>query len=521
MQESNWWEIPKQEDPLITTVSISDELSKSYLSYGMSVIVSRALPDARDGLKPVHRRILYGMYTSGNNFDKPLRKSARAVGEVMGKYHPHGDASIYNTIVKLSQEFNMSVPLIEGQGNFGSMDGDNPAGMRYTEVKLKKIATTFVKDIKKSTVKFLPNYDGQDKEPSVLPCMYPNLYVNGTSGIAVGMSTNIPPHNLGEMIDAVIALINNPNITCEELREYVKGPDYPTGGSILSSISFDKLYEEGKGSVKVRAKHSVEEVKGFKVLVFTELPYKVNKQTLCEKIQEVSKETPISDIVNVRDETGRDGVRVVVELKKTADEQRVLNQLYKLTPLENSYSYQIIALNQGKPETFTLLNYLEVFIQFRENVIINRTKFDLEKDRNRCEILCGLAVAAEYMDEIIPLIKESESPKEAKNTLLNKEWDASSVSAYINLIDNPIHKMTNDGKYFLSNDQVSAILNLRLQKLTKLNKTEIFDELKELSSNITNYLTILNNRETRLNIIVDELNTVKKEFAVPRRTNFV
>ena len=520
MQMDNWWDIPKQEDPLITTVSISDELSKSYLSYGMSVIVSRALPDARDGLKPVHRRILYGMYKSGNTFDKPLRKSARAVGEVMGKYHPHGDASIYNAIVKLSQDFNMSVPLIEGQGNFGSMDGDNPAGMRYTEVKLKKISTTFVKDINKNTVKFLPNYDGQDTEPSVLPCMYPNLYVNGTSGIAVGMSTNIPPHNLGEMIEAVIALINKPDITCEELREFVKGPDYPTGGVILSTVPFDKIYEEGKGSIKVRAKHVIEEVKGFKVLVFTELPYKVNKQTLCEKIQEVAKETPISDIVNVRDETGRDGVRVVIELKKTADEQRVLNQLYKLTPLESSFSYNIIALNQGKPETFTLLNYLELFIQFRENIIIDRTKFDLEKDRNRCEILCGLAVAAEYMDDIIPLIKEAESPKEARETLLSKQWDVSSVLDYLTLVDNPIHKVTDDRKYFLSNDQVSAILNLRLQKLTKLNKTEIFDELKILAENIKNYLVILSNREKRLNIIVSELEGIKKEFVVPRRTTF-
>ncbi|WP_371224330.1 DNA gyrase subunit A [Roseovarius sp. 2305UL8-3] len=504
------------------SVSIEDEMKTSYLDYAMSVIVSRAIPDLRDGLKPVHRRILYAMHETGNTHDKAYRKSARPVGDVMGKYHPHGDSAIYDALVRMAQDFSMSLPLLDGQGNFGSMDGDNPAAMRYTEVRMDKPAASLLSDIEKDTVDFQDNYDGKDREPTVLPARFPNMLVNGAGGIAVGMATNIPPHNLGEVVDATLALIDNPDLSSEELIEYVPGPDFPTGGIMLGRSGARKAYLEGRGSVIVRSKTRVEEIRKDRyAIVIDEIPYQVNKAAMIEKIAEAAREKRIEGISHVQDESDRNGVRVVVELKRDATAEVVLNQLFRFTPMQTYFGCNMLALNGGRPEQLTLYRFLSSFITFREEVVARRTAFELRKARERSHILCGLAVAVTNVDEIVATIRSSADAAEARERLMTRPWPAQDILEYIALIDDPTHTANDDGTYNLSETQARAILELRLQRLTQIGVKEVTDELQELAGKIKEYLAILASRERIMEIISNELKEVREQFAVPRRTEIV
>ena len=504
------------------TVSIESEMRTSYLDYAMSVIVSRAIPDLRDGLKPVHRRILYAMHETGNTHEKAYRKSARPVGDVMGKYHPHGDSAIYDALVRMAQDFSMSLPLLDGQGNFGSMDGDNPAAMRYTEVRMDKPAAFMLSDIDKETVDFQDNYDGKDQEPTVLPARFPNMLVNGAGGIAVGMATNIPPHNLGEVIDATLALIEEPDLTSEQLIDYVPGPDFPTGGVMLGRSGARKAYLEGRGSVIIRAKTRVEEIRKDRyAIVVDEIPYQVNKASMIEKIAEQVRDKKIEGVAHVQDESDRNGVRVVVELKRDATAEVVLNQLYRFTPMQTHFGCNMLALNGGRPEQLTLRRFLTSFIDFREDVVARRTAYLLRKARERSHILCGLAVAVSNVDEIVATIRSSADAAEAREKLMTRRWPAMDIADYIRLIDDPTHTMNEDGTYNLSETQARAILELRLQRLTQIGVNEVTDELEDLAAKIKEYLEILGSRERIMGIIADELREVRDNFAVPRRTEIV
>ncbi|MBT9245368.1 DNA gyrase subunit A [Gemmobacter fulvus] len=503
-------------------VSIESEMKTAYLDYAMSVIVSRAIPDLRDGLKPVHRRILYAMSETGNTHDKPYRKSARPVGDVMGKYHPHGDGAIYDALVRMAQPFSMSLKLLDGQGNFGSMDGDNAAAMRYTEVRMDKPAAFLLADIDKDTVDFQDNYDGKDKEPTVLPARFPNMLVNGAGGIAVGMATNIPPHNLGEVIDGTLALIDNPDLSSEALMEIIPAPDFPTGGQILGRSGARKAYLEGRGSVIIRAKTRIEEVRKDRwAIILDEIPYQVNKATMIEKIAELVRDKRIEGIANIADESDRIGVRVVIELKRDATADVVLNQLFRFSPMQVSFGCNMLALNGGRPEQLALRDFLTYFIGFREDVVARRTAYELRKARERSHILCGLAVAVSNVDEIVATIRSSADPAEARERLMTRRWPAHDIVDYIRLIDDPTHTVNEDGTYNLSEIQARAILELRLQRLTAMGVKEITDELEALAAKIKDYLEILGSRDRIMAIISDELREVKEAFAVPRRTEII
>ena len=502
-------------------LSLKKEMETSYLSYAMSVIVSRALPDARDGLKPVHRRILYSMDQTGYHYNRPYHKSARIVGDVMGKYHPHGDSAIYESMVRMAQEFSLRLPLIDGQGNYGSMDGDPPAAMRYTEARLKKVSESLLNDLDKETVDFIENYDGSTVEPTVLPSKVPNLLVNGASGIAVGMATNIPPHNLGEVVDGCIAYIDNRDITIDELSKYIKGPDFPTGGIIKGKSGILSAFKTGRGSVTVEAKVEIEEKakEKKKTIVVTEIPYSVNKSKLVEKIAEVAKEKTVEDISDIRDESNRKGVRVVVDIRKGSNPDIVLANLYKHTPLRTSFGVNSLALKDGtSPEVMDLKKMISIFISFREEVIKKRTLFELEKARQRVHNLTGLMIAVNNLDVVIKLIRNSKNPQDAKNALLKKEWPAKDLINFIKIVDDPRHKLKKAGRYSLSSDQADAILDLRLQKLTGLERNKIVEEAKELGKKINEFLSLLQKKDLLINEIKKELLDVKENFADPRRT---
>ena len=504
------------------SVSIEAEMRNSYLDYAMSVIVSRAIPDLRDGLKPVHRRILYAMDEVGNSHDKPYRKSSRPVADAMGKYHPHGDGAIYDALVRMAQDFSMSLPLLDGQGNFGSMDGDPPAAFRYTEVRLARPARGLLDDIDKDTVDFQDNYDGKDREPTVLPARYPNMLVNGAEGIAVGMATRIPPHNLGEVIDATLALIEDPDLTSEQLIDYVPAPDFPTGGQILGRSGARKAYIEGRGSVIIRAKTHVEELRKDRfAIIIDEIAYQVNKAAMIEKIAEAVRDKRIEGIAHVQDESDRSGVRVVIELKRDATADVVLNQLWRFTPMQVSFGCNMLALNGGRPEQLTLRAFLTAFLDFREDVIARRTAYLLRKARERSHILCGLAVAVSNVDEVVATIRGSADAAEAREKLMTRRWPAADIAGYIQLIDDPTHRMNEDGTYNLSETQARAILELRLQRLTQLGVREVTDELEELAAKIKDYLDILGSRERIMEIISNELTEIRDQFAVPRRTEIM
>ncbi len=504
------------------SVTIEHEMRTSYLDYAMSVIVSRAIPDLRDGLKPVHRRIIYSMYEKGITHDKTYRKSAKSVGDVMGSYHPHGDSAIYDALVRMAQDFSMSLPLVDGQGNFGSMDGDSAAAMRYTESRLDKVASFMTNDLDKDTVDFADNYDGKEREPTVLPARFPNMLVNGAGGIAVGMATNIPPHNLGEVIDACLGLIVNPDLTSEELIDFIPGPDFPTGGIMLGRTGARKAYLEGRGSVIMRAKTRVEEIRKDRwAIVIDEIPYQVNKSTMIERIAEAARDKKIEGISHVQDESDRNGVRVVVELKRDATAEVVLNQLFRFTPMQTYFGCNMLALNGGRPETLTLRRFLTSFIDFREDVVARRTAFMLRKARERSHILCGLAVAVTNIDEIVATIRSSADAAEARNKLMTRRWPAIDILPYIALIDDPTHTANEDGTYNLSEIQARAILELRLQRLTQIGVKEVTDELEELAGKIKEYLEILGSRDRIMAIINNELVEIKEQFAVPRRTEIV
>ena len=506
----------------IRPVSITDEMKRSYLDYAMSVIVARALPDARDGLKPVHRRILYAMYENGFEWNKPYRKSARTVGDVIGKYHPHGDQSVYDAMVRMAQDFSMRVPLIDGQGNFGSVDGDMAAAMRYTEARLQKVAHSLLDDIDKDTVDYQPNYDSSEREPKVLPAKFPNLLVNGAGGIAVGMATNIPPHNLGEVIDACIALINDPALGIDDIINIVPGPDFPTGGIILGRQGIRAAYHLGRGSIVMRGKVEIEDIrKDRQAIVVSEIPYQVNKAGMVERIAELVREKKIEGIADLRDESDRDGYRVVVELKRDAVPEVVLNQLYKFTPLQTNFGANMVALDGGRPQVMNLKDLLTVFIAFRESVVSRRTKFLLGKARDRAHILVGLAIAVANIDEVIRVIRTSPDPNTARETLMARDWPAKDMATMITLIDDPRHRIAEDGTARLSLEQAKAILDLRLQRLTALGREEISEELNKLATEIADYLDILRSRARIQSIIKDELTAVKDEFATPRRTQII
>jgi DNA gyrase subunit A len=502
----------------IIPVAIEVEMKKSYLDYAMSVIVARAIPDACDGLKPVHRRILYAMYEGSYDYNKPFKKSARIVGEVMGKYHPHGDSAIYESLVRMAQDFSMRLPLIDGQGNFGSIDDDPAAAMRYTESRLQKVTHTMLEDLDKDTVDFFPNYDGSESEPRVMPARFPNLLVNGSGGIAVGMATNIPPHNLGETIDGVLAYIDNNDITIEELIKIIPGPDFPTGGIILGRNGYDSAAKTGRGSVIMRGRHIIEQMKGGKsAIVITEIPYQVNKAKLVEKIAELVKEKRIEGITDLRDESDRDGIRVVIELKRDAMEEVIVNQLYSFTVLQSSFGVNMLALNHGKPELLNLLNVIRLFAQFRETVVTRRTNFLLNKARDKTHILIGLAVAVANIDEIVELIRKSPDAAAAKEKLLAKSWPAKTVEAIIKLVQDK-GNVIKDGKFYFTELQAKAILDMRLARLTGLEMNKINDELNNLAKEINEYLAILADRQKLLTVVKDELIKVKNDFATPRRS---
>ena len=506
----------------ISNISLVEEMQKSYLDYAMSVIVSRALPDCRDGLKPVHRRILYAMNESGYNFNKPYRKSARIVGDVMGKYHPHGDGAIYQSMVRMAQDFSMRLELIDGQGNFGSQDGDPPAAMRYTEARLAKVAERIVSDLEKETINFQPNYDDSTMEPSVLPAQYPNLLVNGASGIAVGMATNIAPHNLGEVIDATLHLIENPNSELEDLTKYIFGPDFPTGGQIIGKKGIIDAFQTGKGGVVLRSKTSIENFKKDReAIIIHEIPYQVNKSKLIERIAETVKNNIIEGISDLRDESDRNGVRVVVELKKDVDANIILNQLYKNTLFQTTFNSNMLALNKGKPEQMNLKEMLAAFIDFREEVVTKRTIFDLNKARDKAHVLLGLVVANANIDEIIELIKSSKDSKEARQKLINKKWKLSEQNInFINLVDEGTNQL-NKNIFTLTETQARAILELRLHRLTSLERDDIQKDLEQLILEIKGYLEILQSRSKLLEEIKQELIEIKNEFATPRKSEII
>ncbi|MCF8484874.1 MAG: DNA gyrase subunit A [Rhodobacteraceae bacterium] len=515
-------EKPEKPTPHGPQIDIAAEMKTAYLDYAMSVIVSRAIPDLRDGLKPVHRRILFAMHETNNTHDKPYRKSARPVGDTMGKYHPHGDSAIYDALVRMAQPFSMSLKLLDGQGNFGSMDGDSAAAMRYTEVRMDKPSAFLLADIEKETVDFQDNYDGKDKEPTVLPARFPNMLVNGAGGIAVGMATNIPPHNLGEVIDGTLALIDNPDLSTEALMEIIPAPDFPTGATILGRSGARKAYLEGRGSVIIRSKTHIEEIRKDRfAIIVDEVPYQVNKASMIEKIAELVRDKRIEGISGVADESDRIGIRVVIELKRDATPDVVLNQLFRFTPMQTSFGCNMLALNGGRPEQLTLRDFLTYFISFREEVVARRTAFELRKARERSHILCGLAVAVTNVDEVVRTIRASADAAEAREKLMTRRWPAVDIAPYILLIDDPSHTMNEDGTYNLSEVQARAILELRLQRLTQLGVKEVTDELEELARKIKDYLEILGSRERIMAIISDELREVKTLFAVPRRTEIV
>ncbi|MEE1655234.1 DNA gyrase subunit A [Microvirga sp. CF3062] len=506
----------------IKLISIVDEMKRSYLDYAMSVIVSRALPDARDGLKPVHRRILYSMHENGYTPDKKYVKSARIVGDVMGQYHPHGDQSIYDALVRMAQDFAMRVMLVDGQGNFGSVDGDPPAAMRYTESRLAKAAMPLLDDIDKDTVDFTPNYDESKDEPAVLPARYPNLLVNGAGGIAVGMATNMPPHNLGEVIDGCLAFMENPDVSAEELIEIIPGPDFPTGAMILGRAGARSAYTTGRGSVIMRAKSEIEEIrKDREAIIFTEIPYQVNKASLIEKIADLVREKKIEGISDLRDESDRDGMRIVIEIKRDAMADVVLNQLYRYTPLQTSFGANMVALNGGRPELMTLKDLIRAFVDFREEVVSRRTKYLLNKARERAHVLCGLAIAVANIDEVIRLIRTAPDPNAARESLMGRDWPAHDIAPLIALVDDPRHRINEDGTYRLSEAQARAILDLRLQRLTALGRDEVGDELAKLAAEISDYLDILRSRVRIMSIIRDELTEIRNTFATPRKTQIV
>jgi DNA gyrase subunit A len=501
----------------IAPVSIEEEMKRSYLDYAMSVIVSRALPDVRDGLKPVHRRILFSMEENGYQWNRPYRKSARVVGDVMGKYHPHGDSAIYDAMVRMAQDFSMRLPLIDGQGNFGSMDGDRPAAMRYTEARLARSATALLDDLDKDTVDFQANYDESEHEPTVLPARFPNLLVNGAGGIAVGMATNVPPHNLGEVITAALALIDDPEMTIEALMQIVPGPDFPTGGLIMGRTGIRAAYHTGRGSVIMRGR--VKEENDGRTIVVTEIPYQVNKSRLVEQIADAVRDKRIEGISTLRDESDRDGVRVVVELKRDANFDVVLSQIYRYTPLQSSFGVNALALDGGRPQQLTLKRMLEAFLVFREEVITRRTKFELNRARERAHILAGLAVAVANIDDIIAVIRNAADAEAARNGLMDRAWPAHDVAPLIAMIDEPGHTVDEDGNYRLSAIQTKAILDLRLQRLTGLEREKIAKDLQDVTARIVDYLDILRSRTRVLDIMRGELREVAEQFGdSPRRT---
>ena len=499
------------------TIAIADELRKSYLDYAMSVIVSRALPDVRDGLKPVHRRILYAMIEGGYDWSKPYKKSARIVGDVMGNYHPHGDAAIYDAMVRLAQDFSMRVPLIDGQGNFGSMDGDPAAAMRYTEARLAKVSEFLLRDINYDTVDYSPNYDESQLEPVVLPAEYPNLLVNGAGGIAVGMATNIPPHNPSEVIDACISYVDNPDITVDELMNIVPGPDFPTGALIMGQGGIRSAYETGKGSIVMRSKAEILENNNRYQIIFSEIPYQVNKAQLLERVGELVREKTIEGIQDLRDESDRDGLRVVVDIKRDADANVILNQLFRHTRFQTAFSVNLLALNNGRPEQMGLKQVISAFVSFREEVIYKRTRFHLKKARERAHILAGLMVALTSIDEVITLIRSAPDAETAKKSLTSRAWPVSEIEEFIKLIDDPEH-VVKESKYYLSEIQAKAILELRLQRLTGMEREKLSQETEEIANKITEYLEILSSREVLLNILKSELLSTKEKMDGVRRT---
>ena len=503
----------------VRPVSITEEMKKSYLDYAMSVIVARALPDARDGLKPVHRRILYSMHENGYEWNKPYRKSARIVGDVIGKYHPHGDQAVYDALVRMAQDFSMRLPLIDGQGNFGSVDGDAPAAMRYTEVRLERVAGALVEDLDKDTVDFQPNYDGAEREPVVLPARFPNLLANGAGGIAVGMATNIPPHNLGEVIDACVALIDDPALSIDDLIAIVPGPDFPTGGIILGRQGIRAAYHLGRGSIVMRGKVDFETLRGEReAIVVSEIPYQVNKAHLVERIGELVRDKKIEGIGALRDESDRHGYRVVIELRRDAVPDVVLNQLYRFTALQSSFGANMVALEGGRPLVMNVKDLLTSFIAFREEVVYRRTKHLLGKARDRAHVLVGLAIAVTNIDAVIKLIRGANDANQAREELMNRDWPARDVAAMVTLIDDPRHVVSREGITRLSAEQAKAILDLRLQRLTALGRDEIKAELDKLAGEIADYLDVLRSRARIQAIIKEELAAIKSEFATPRRT---
>ncbi|WP_440648406.1 DNA gyrase subunit A [Candidatus Pelagibacter sp. HIMB1521] len=505
-------------DKNINLISMHDEMSSSYLSYAMSVIVSRALPDVRDGLKPVHRRILYAMYKGGYDWSKQFRKSARIVGDVIGKYHPHGDQSVYDALVRMVQDFSMSLPLVQGQGNFGSIDGDPAAAMRYTETRLSKVSQFLIDDIEKNTISFKSNYDETEKEPSVLPAQFPNLLVNGAGGIAVGMATSIPPHNLGEIIDGTLALIDNKDIKIKELMKHIPGPDFPTGGVIIGKDIIKQGYNNGRGSFKIRGEVSVESLKnGRDRLVITSIPYQVNKAVLNERIAQLVREKKIEGIKDIRDESNREGIRVAIDLRNGVEPETIKRQLYKNTQIESSFGFNTLAIVEGKPKTCTLKEFLSNFLSFREDVVIKKTKFDLQKAEERAHILIGLSVAVENLDKIIKIIRSSKTPEDAKNAILKTKWKINKSQKLISLVEGKKGKNI----YSLSEPQVLAILELRLQKLTALGINEIEVEIKKLAELIAKYKKIISSKKELLRVISEELKNIKEKFAVPRRTKII
>ncbi len=506
----------------VTPITIEEEMKRSYLDYAMSVIVSRAIPDVRDGLKPVHRRILYSMHENGFTREKAYRKSARVVGDVIGKYHPHGDTAVYDALVRMAQDFSMRLPLLDGQGNFGSVDGDPPAAMRYTEVRMDRPAASLLADIEKNTVNFQDNYDSSEQEPVVLPARFPNILVNGAGGIAVGMATNIAPHNLGEVIEATLALMENGQLSDDELLEIIPGPDFPTGGQIMGRSGAKQGVLTGRGSVTVRAVTAIEEIRKDRfAIVATELPYQVNKANLQKKIVALVNDKKIEGVSGVRDESDRVGMRLVVELKRDAVPEVVLNQLFRYTPMQQNFSSNMLALNGGKPEQMNVRDMLEAFLSFREDVIARRTKFDLAKARDRAHILVGLATAVANIDEIIRIIRSSANPKDARENLLARTWPAKGMGALIKLIADPRSKLLDDGNIQLTEEQAKAILDLRLVKLTALGMDEITEEAEKLAATITDLLDILRSRARVQAIISEELSEIKEKYATPRRSEFV
>ena len=502
----------------VSPISMYDEMSSSYLSYAMSVIISRALPDIRDGLKPVHRRIIYAMHKGGFDWSKQFRKSARIVGDVIGKYHPHGDQAVYDALVRMVQDFSMSLPLIEGQGNFGSIDGDPPAAMRYTETRLSKVSQHLVDDIIKDTVKFKSNYDETEKEPEILPAQYPNLIVNGAGGIAVGMATSIPPHNLGEIIDGTLALIANRDIKIPELMKLIPGPDFPTGGLIIGKDIIKQGYKTGRGSFKIRGEISTEQIKnGKERLIISSVPYQVNKSILNERIAELVREKKIEGISDIRDESNREGIRVVIDLRRGVEPETIKRQLYKFTSIESSFGFNTLAIVDKKPKTCNLKDFLESFLVFREEVVIKRTKYDLKKAEDRAHILLGLSVSIDNLDKIIKIIRNSKTPDDAKEKLLKNTWSINKSAKLIKLVENKKIK----SHYKFSKDQVLAILELRLQKLTAIGINEIEAELKKLIQLIIQYKKILNSKKELFKLISDELKQIKEKFSTPRKTQII